>query len=417
MFTTDSLHIMRLISNKKSHKKSHKKIQKKHYNTVNNDKLILKYDDLLESIEDDLRPLFTMLKNTEKYNHTINSKEKTIHQELNKYIAKNIVEYINTKIKYRQDYVVKINNKTINLSINSEIQFTDSNMKVFLNKLIYAIGIVTNLSSDDKTINLVIYLTPHKKTCDEFKQREYITVEEINSGSTKCCDKPYVIVCRIEELFKVVIHELIHALDFDVKNDDINVCKKIKDVMNIDTPYNMFEAYTEIWANILNAYFIANVMINNKSLEETFQLFIELIKIEQRWSFFQAAKIMILTNAKIEPHIHYNKLINLNKNTNVLAYFILRSFIFFEFNDFIRNCRDNNINYINLNGNMDFFSNIMLNLTLQTIYNKEYILLIKRNKRVLKYLKYLNNHRKNKKLKNNILLLTLRMSACELNII
>ena len=175
----------------------------------------------------------------------------------------------------------------------------------------------------------------------------------------------------------------------------------------------MYEAYTEIWANILNAFFIAN-MIKNKSLEYTFRTFIELLKYEQKWSIFQAAKIMTLTKCGIEPHIRYKPVIELNKYTNVFSYFILRSFIFFRFNDFIEKCRDNNINYINLNANIEFFSTYILNLTLEVIYNKDYKLLLKRNKRVLNYLKDLNNNKKNKNLIKSKLLLTVRMSACEL---
>ena len=69
---------------------------------------------------------------------------------------------------------------------------------------------------------------------------------------------------------------------------------------------------------------------------------------------------------------------------------------------------------INLNANIEFFSNYILNLTLEVIYNKDYKLLLKRNKRVLNYLKDLNNHKKNKNLIKSKLLLTIRMSACEL---
>lgn len=412
MFSPDSLNIMRFLSTPHGRKKlSRNKRTGNKSRHIN--KTYVNYDRLIEIDEDLLKPLFTLLKKNEEYDYHIKKEIKIKNLELNKYIAPTVRKYIDNKIKFRYDYVLTIKNKIINLCINSDKEITDNKMDIFLSNLISSIGIVVMLEPMDKIIDLVIYITPHKKKCDDFKYRQNFTVDEVNSGSTMCCKEPYIIVCRKEELFKVIIHELIHALNFDIKHDDSYSVNKIKDILNIESPYNMYEAYTEIWANILNAFFIAN-MIKNKSREETFNTFIELLKYEQKWSIFQAAKIMTLTNCRIEPHIRYTSIIELNKYTNVFSYFILRSFIFFRFNDFMRKCRDNNINYINLNANIEFFSNYILNLTLEVIYNKDYKLLLKRNKRVLNYLKDLNNHKKNKNLIKSKLLLTIRMSACEL---
>ena len=205
MFTTDSLNIMRFLSKSRGSKQLSKR-KRTSKNTRHFDKTYVKYDELIDIDEDLLKPLFTLLKKNEEYDYHIKKEVKIKNIELNKYIAYDIREFISKKIKYRYDYVLTINNKTINLCINSDKEITDIKMDKFLNKLISAIGVVVTLEPLEKTIDIVIYLTPHKKKCDDFRYRQNFKVEEINSGSTMCSEEPYILVCRREELFKVIIH-------------------------------------------------------------------------------------------------------------------------------------------------------------------------------------------------------------------
>jgi hypothetical protein len=270
-----------------------------------------------------------------------------------------------------------------------------------LQRIIYAIGITVNLSEPPKTIDMVIYLTPFKKKIDGMTRREAFLPDEINSGSTLCSPQPHIIISREEEFFKVVIHELIHAMNYDVKSDVDVISQIIKDITNIDLPFNHYEAYTEFWANMLNAYFMANIMtVDTPSY--TFNLFIELVNYERLWALFQCSKVLYLTDCQIEPHLKYKDLCKLNLNTNVYAYFILRSFMMFNINTFMSDMMHKNKNIIDLNNNIQYYNEYVLDLVKKTIYNEKYKLLLKKNINDLVEIK-----------KNKLLQFTLRMSVCE----
>ena len=84
---------------------------------------------------------------------------------------------------------------------------------------------------------------------------------------------------------------------------------------------NTFEAYTEIWANILNCYFLSRNKYKN---------FVHYLSIEKEWCKFQANKIFSITN------LDKKDTVDINKYTNVLAYFIIRCEIYNNFKEFIK---------------------------------------------------------------------------------
>jgi hypothetical protein len=154
---------------------------------------------------------------------------------------------------------------------------------------------------------------------------------------------------------------------------------------------------------------MANVM-NLEKAEDTFNLFMELIQYERLWSLYQASKVLYLTDGDInhnnDSHIQYNKLCKLNLHTNVFAYFILRSFLMFNINDFLKNMKKNNKNHIDLNGDIQRYNEYCLEIINKTIYNKNYKSLLK------KTIEDLFKIKNNKK----FIQYTLRMSACELKL-
>ena len=81
----------------------------------------------------------------------------------------------------------------------------------------------------------------------------------INNG---CCSTMTntIDIWRIEEIMKVTIHELFHLFHCDKSmNDDYNIIDFYHKRYNINSDrVNTFEAYTEIWANILNCFLISN---------------------------------------------------------------------------------------------------------------------------------------------------------------
>ena len=89
-----------------------------------------------------------------------------------------------------------------------------------------------------------------------------------------------------EEVLKVTIHECIHLLGYDNKNEDDLIKQHYKAKYNvISSSMNIFEAYTEIWAQLINLYLLSRKHKNKKS---TFAKYIEY---EKYFSNYQAHKI------------------------------------------------------------------------------------------------------------------------------
>ena len=67
------------------------------------------------------------------------------------------------------------------------------------------------------------------------------------------------LIWRKEEIIKVTIHELFHLFNCDSKTIDTqSIIKLYQERYNINsTVINTFEAYTEIWANIINCFLLS----------------------------------------------------------------------------------------------------------------------------------------------------------------
>lgn len=164
------------------------------------------------------------------------------------------------------------------------------------------------------------YLTDHIKLIDN-NIKNGLNYNHINNG---CCSTltNSIDIWRTEEIMKVTIHELFHLFNCDkTMNDNSFIINEYLLRYNITSDrVNTFEAYTEIWANILNCYFLSK----NK-----YKSFVKYVSLEKQWATFQASKIYDLTNIDKQS-------IDLNKYTNVLAYFIIRCELYDNFKIFIK---------------------------------------------------------------------------------
>ena len=107
---------------------------------------------------------------------------------------------------------------------------------------------------------------------------------------------------------------------------------------------NIYEAYTEVWAELMNCYLVNELMNGN---QHTFTKFLEY---EKYFSHYQSAKIFYLKSLK-------EKVIDLNKYTNVLPYYIIKCEIFNNLRGFLNHCsnKNNNINYVKIKDNFKEF--------------------------------------------------------------
>ena len=69
-----------------------------------------------------------------------------------------------------------------------------------------------------------------------------------------------------EEFFKVFLHECFHAFNMDFSTrPQLEVKKKLEKIFNVESEFNVYEAYCEFWATILNNAFISFKCPTNKN--------------------------------------------------------------------------------------------------------------------------------------------------------
>ena len=140
---------------------------------------------------------------------------------------------------------------------------------------------------------------------------------------------------------KVIVHELIHALDIDNEiNDTIDIINYYQNKYNISSEkINTNEAYTEILANIINCFWISQKQNKNK-----FIFFQKLLNFEKNHCLFQCSKIFEISNLN-------QKTIDLNYETNILAYYLIRGEIYNNFENFLSFLKNKNKDFLTINVN------------------------------------------------------------------
>ena len=243
----------------------------------------------------------------------------------------------------------------------------------------------------------------------------------VNTAFTTTCPKDSeIVVFRKEEWFKVLIHETFHnfALDFsDMNNAEAHKC--ILNIFKVRSDVNLYESYTEFWAEIMNALFCSFLTLKDKTNIDEFLSNSEFfINFEITYSFFQLAKtlkFMGLTYKDLYSKTEHSRIMRENlykEKTNVLAYYVIKTILINNYQGFLAWCKNNN------------FSLLQFKKTLAN--QREFCKFIEKNYKTTSMTEgiqsaegFLNNIEKNRgtKMSNKNLsytLMNLRMSICEL---
>ena len=259
---------------------------------------------------------------------------------------------------------------------------SEGSKRKLIDTIIQLVQFVGSLSSIEiSKLILNLYLVDEKKKVNS--KMDQLGKEEVNSGSCQRGETSIITVYRNEELIKVTIHELIHAFQYDDFLDTHQIIKHYQKKYKISSQeINTNEAYTEIWANIINCFLLSQRVGRNK-----YNLFLILIALEKAFSLFQAQNVFYLTK------LNGRKTIDINKESNILSYFIIRSELYERITPFLRFCKTQNKDYIKLNKEEKWFD------------------FLKKNRKIKK-----NNSRFYTMNKNNDLFTTMRMSLNEIAI-
>lgn len=277
-----------------------KKIVK--FTTDNNIKLIRGFKEL--------KNLFNHLKSIDNSHDKIQSSIKNIPNLQSPFVSQELSQKANS-LKNNHYTILTIHNSKIHVNI----YYDKIDVTHFVNIILPIISFVSHLIKKvDGEYYINYYLLDDKKLLDG-DLKDGFKHKHLNSGSSGLNT---VNIWRKEEIIKVTIHELFHLFECDGHiNDTSEILQLYQKRYNITSDkVNTFEAYTEIWANIINCFLLSG---------GDYKIFIQNLSIEKAWCQFQSQKILTV-----------NKISDINRNTNTLAYFIIRCEIYSNFKKFIQ---------------------------------------------------------------------------------
>jgi hypothetical protein len=288
----------------------------------------------------------------------------------------------------------------------------------YVDSIIMWLYILNQYSSKQCSNSLVVYFyfTSLEK---RLPSSNIFILDEINVNTaftTTCPKDSEIIVFRKEEWFKVFIHETFHnfGLDFSDMNNEI-VHKCILNIFKVNSDVNLYESYTEFWAEIINALFCSFFSIKYKTDIDYFLSHSEFfINFERTYSFFQLVKtlnFMGLTYKDLYSNNLHSKAVRENlykEKTNVLSYFIIKAILINNYQSFLSWCNDENFSLLQFKKT---FSNQKKYCDFIEKYYKTKSMLDNIDE-TSKFIKQLE--RKNKKNNYQYILSNLRMSICEM---
>lgn len=204
--------------------------------------------------------------------------------------------------------------------------------------------IVPNIKGEcSKKLTIYLLLSPFKKVLPPHNLP--ITYKHVNSAfTTSCSPESSIYIFRQEEWFKVLLHECFHCFGLDFSHhDNSEVENKIKKSFKVhnENGIRVYEAYVELWAEVLNIVFIS--YLKTKDKKSYLILFEHLINREVSFSLFQCSKILTHLNFSYDE-INDEKCnsAKFEETCNLTAYYFLKFILFFHLRSFESWCKKNN---------------------------------------------------------------------------
>tara|TARA_B110000238_G_C16092145_1_gene424319 strand:+ start:264 stop:1328 length:1065 start_codon:yes stop_codon:yes gene_type:complete len=324
--------------------------------------------------------LIELCKTIIKMYESIDETEMSIEQQpfesisplIKKYITPSIFNKI-TKIKKGVLYEIKYKKHIIHLRVGGYL--SRKRLRVLIKNII----LMCILSGKSNNLNITLFLIDSRKL---FSYSSILSHTEINTGYSNMNN---IVVYRKEEFNKVIIHELIHMLNLDIKSyNKLDIAFNTFVNINKREHIKINEAYTETLSCIINC------ILSSYTIGE-YELFTEYLNIELKFSLYQTAKILIFYkyNSADDFFRPYTDGM-FRQNTSVFSYYIIKASFLLNINKFI-----------------DFLYNISrenyIELIKDSLNNKKFIYLVGI------FMKHIN-----KRNKKGILYNTLRMSIVEI---
>ena len=237
------------------------------------------------------------------------------------FMSKLVVTYIKQKLhcKIVKEYIFDNTRVSLTMYCVNKKSCIDHFIKV-MNFYIY----VLNQIRHTPVINIIIYNTNLKKV---FPAAPNLILNEnnVNSGVTMFNDNT-IVIYRKEELYKVLLHELIHLYQLDFHTYDVSYDKYLMSTCGIhvktphknrNNPLALFESYTESLA--CYGHILTHALFHSHSIDESDIQ--QVINRETKYYMLQASKVF-----------KYGKLY---ENAHVFSYYIAKAALYRSFDRFI----------------------------------------------------------------------------------
>ena len=266
------------------------------------------YDNnILEMHNNDMKTIMNEDKNISKLINVSFYGDRIISDFISSRVIRNILNNLFVKNIY------KYKKRTV-------IIFTQNKLDdKFIKKIDSIFNFFDILTGKENMYYLEIFLSNKKKYFNE--NLNSIDPDNINSGAT--LPGVFIYLWRKEEIIKVLIHEIVHYLDLDMI-DYQNKFKILYKNINLDAKMvNPNEAYTEILALFLMSVW----SYYNRELNEDINNFVsKRLTIELGWSYHQINKILKYFKCYDNYDELFNNKCKFRQRTNVLSYFILKTY-------------------------------------------------------------------------------------------
>ncbi len=203
-------------------------------------------------------------------------------------------------------------------------------------------------------LNINIVFSNHKKRLGQ--RGSLLSPIHVNSAFTTSCKlETNICIYRKEEWFKVFIHETFHCLGLDFSGVDNSSAESlITDKFKVQNRngIRVYESYCEIWAEVMNVVISSFFKTNTK--EDYITEFNTLIHRELKFSLFQMIKSLKYYNIRYIDILDSNcKTIHFQEETHILSYYILKTILMYNLNDFEKWCKINNITQLQFDSSND----------------------------------------------------------------
>ena len=202
-----------------------------------------------------------------------------------------------------------------------------------------------------KKLTVYLYMTSLTKTLPE-SSVHILDQIHVNTAFTYTCPIiSEIVIFRKEEWFKVLLHETFHNFALDFSDMDTHTChKKILSIFQVDSEVNLFEAYTEFWAEILNVAFCSFFLLKHATIDEFLQGCDVFVNLERTYSFFQLAKALQFMGLRYKdlylPGSHVERKTLYKENSNILSYYVIKTILLSNYQGFLTWCNTNNLSLI-----------------------------------------------------------------------